>query len=137
MSLAAIKAKIEEKLEDTQTINTVSGYRTHQINDYPIAEVTLRQGEIEFASTAHNKQTQGFTISVSQEFGANFDKAKAERVIVEVLDEIQTAFNMDTTLSGTVKWQRIISWRAGYEEREHDLRILDIDLDAFELVSAT
>lgn len=136
MSVAAIKTAIENKLNDTQTINTVSGYRTSQINDYPIAEVSLRQGEVEFGSVAHNRQLQGFSIAVSQEFGANFDKAKAERVITEVLDEVLNAFDMDTTLSGACKWQRITAWRATYEEREHDLRVLDIDLDAFELVSA-
>lgn len=104
---------------------------------YPFATVTLRRGDGEIRSTAHNLRTRSYWIRIYQELtkvGQGPDNA--ERIVVNIIDELEKAFDMDTTLSGTCHWARPTGWNATYRNRDHDSRILEIQLDAHELVSA-
>jgi hypothetical protein len=57
----------------------------------------------------------------------------AESIATAVIDELETALDMDTTLSGSVKYVKPPTWRAMYVDREFDTRVLEMDVDVFEL----
>ena len=138
MSVSAIKTKIIEKLEDMQSLKTVFAYpASNSGGKYPFATVTLRRGDGDIRSTAHNLRLRSFWVRVYQELTkAGQGPEQAETIMVSVIDELETAFDMDTTLSGTCHWASPVSWTATYRNREHDARILEIQLDANQLVSA-
>jgi hypothetical protein len=137
MSLLTVKNKIVDKLNSMSSIKAAFNWETsNKDGKFPYATVTLREGEGEFVSSSHNSRTRGFTIKVYQEQSKTGQGPEnAERIITQFIDELETAFDMDTTLSGTVKYVYPFSWRAGYEDREFDTRILEIDLDAYEIVA--
>ena len=138
MSVLAIKTKIIQKLEDMQNLKTVFDYpASNARGKYPFATVTLRRGDGDIRSTAHNLRVRSYWIRVYQELTkVGQGPQNAETIVVSVIDELETAFDMDTTLSGTCHWASPVSWNASYRNREHDARILEIQLDANELVSA-
>lgn len=103
---------------------------------YPYAVLVLREGEGEFASTAHNLRRHGFVIRVYQEQSAIGQGVEtAEDISSTVLDELLTALDRDTTLSGACKYVRPVSWNTSYENREFDVRVLELQLDAYDLVT--
>lgn len=138
MSVLAIKSKIIEKLEDMQSLKGVYSYPTSNVQgQYPLATVTARKGSGDIRSTAHNLRVRSFWVRVYQEVTKVGQGPKnGEAIIVDVIDEIEQAFDMDTTLSGTCHWASPVGWNATYRNREHDARILEIQIDANELVSA-
>lgn len=138
MSVSTVRNKIVQKLNDMQTLHAVYDYpASNSEGKYPYATVTLRRSDGEIRSTAHNLRTRSFWIRVYQEMskvGQGVDNA--ERIVVNIVDELEQAFDMDTTLSGTVHWCEPVNWDASYRNREHDTRILEVQLDAIELVTA-
>lgn len=138
MSTTTVKNAIVNKLNDMQSLKSVSAYAdTNQAGNYPMAVVTLGGGQGEFRSTAHNLRERLIEVRVYQEqMSVGQGNEQAESIIADVIDETETAFDMDTTLSGTCKFARPINWTADYEDREHDARILTINIEAVELVSA-
>jgi len=138
MSITTIKAKLIEKLEDMQTLKGVSNWETSNADGkYPLATVTMREGEGVFRSTAHNQRRRGFTIRVYQEQTKEGQgPQQAEAIVVSVIDELEAALDMDTTLSGTCKYVTPTSWRAMYQNRDKDTRVLEIHVDAVDLVSS-
>lgn len=136
MSVNTVKNKIVEKLEAMQTLKAVYDYpASNETGKYPYATVTLRRSDGEIRSTAHNLRTRSYWVRIYQEMtkiGQGVDDA--ERIVVSVIDELEKAFDMDTTLSGTVHWCEPVSWTASYRNREVDARILEIQIDAKELV---
>lgn len=138
MSLSTVRNKVVEKLGDMQSLNAVYDYpASNQSGKYPYATVSLRRGDGDMRSTAHNLRTRSFWIRVYQEKGKIGQGAEqSERIITDVIDELEEALDMDTTLSGTVKWCDPITWNASYRNREHDMRILEVQLNAQELVTA-
>lgn len=104
---------------------------------FPMATVTLKDGLARFLTTAHNERTNNYFIRIYQEKSQpGVGASNAEKYSRQVLDEILTAFDMDTTLSGTVKYARPIQWNAGYVERELDARILEVTVETVEIVSS-
>jgi hypothetical protein len=138
MSVATIRAKLVSKLSAMQTLKAAYDWETsNSEGNYPYATVTLDGGESEFASTAHNKRTRQFRIKVYQERSKTGQGPEnAESISVGVIDELEKAFDMDTTLSGTCKYVYPVKWDARYQDRELDVRILQIDIEAIELVSS-
>lgn len=138
MSLTSVKAAIITKLNDMGSLKSVYGYETTSPSGYyPYAAVTLREGDGKFGSTDHNVRRQGFWIRVYQEQSKTGQGIQtAETIATSVVDELQIAFDMDTTLSGTCKYIKPLSFNASYIDREFDVRILEIQLDAVEVVSA-
>lgn len=138
MSVDAIRTKLLTKLGEMQSLKAAYDWETSNPNgNYPFATLTLRAGEGRFESTAHNRRIRGFRIRVYQERSKiGQGPENAEDISVAVLDELETALDMDTTLSGTCKFVKPISWGAGYVDRELDTRILEINLEAFDLVSS-
>jgi hypothetical protein len=59
--------------------------------------------------------------------------SKAERVSDEMVDEVVTAFHMDTTLSGTCKYIEPVDCDFSYVEMDKAVRVADITLKAQEV----
>lgn len=137
MNLTDISTKIAQKLQDCQTIKAVYEFETGNAGgNYPMATITPQSFTGEFASTAHNRRSFLFSVKIYQERDAGFGVEKAERVMREAVDEIITAFDMDTTLSGTVTYCRPIDADFSHEDRELDVRLADITLEAVVVSSA-
>lgn len=135
MAVSTVKTKLLEKLNDMQTLKAAFDWETSNPNgQYPYATITLRDGQGEFASTAHNLRRRGFRIKVYQELSKiGQGPQMAESIQTNVIDELELALDMDTTLSGTVKYVNPPRWRAIYVDRELDTRVLEMDVDAYEL----
>jgi glycyl-tRNA synthetase beta subunit len=138
MSVDSIRTKLVLKLNEMQSLKTAFDYEaSNSEGKYPFATVTLRAGESEFASTASNLRRRQFRIHVFQErTKAGQGSEAAEDIATDVIDELEVAMDMDTTLSGTCKYVRPVRWTAGYVDRELDTRILEVTVEAVELVSS-
>ena len=138
MSVTTIRTKLLNKLQSMNTLKATYDWETSNASgNYPYATVTLDGGESNFASTAHNLRRRLFTVRVYQERSKiGQGPENAESISVGVIDELETAFDMDTTLSGTCKFVRPVKWDARYQDRELDVRILQIDIEAIELVTS-
>lgn len=99
---------------------------------YPFATVTHKAFAGSFGDTMRNIRTYTFSLKVYQERTATgFGNSKAERLHREMVDEILTAFDMDTTFSGMVKFIRPVSGDLDYVDREMgDTRIAEFTIEA-------
>lgn len=106
--------------------------------NYPFATITPQSFTAEFADTQRNLRTYTFAIRLYQERTATaFGNQKAERLIREMVDEITTAFDMDTTLSGMVHWVKPIRGDLSYIDREiGDTRIAEFTIEAKTIVDS-
>jgi hypothetical protein len=138
MSVNAIRTKLLSKLQAMTTLKASYDWETsNSEGNYPYATITLNGGESEFASTAHNLRRRQFKIRVYQERSRiGQGPESAEDITSSVIDELEIAFDMDTTLSGTCKYVHPLTWDARYQDRELDVRILQIDIEAIELVTS-
>lgn len=136
MSLQTVREKLLSKLNDMQTIKAAYSWETsNPQGKYPFATITLREGRGEFLSQSHNGRWRGFTIKVYQEQSKTGQGPEnAERIATQFMDELEKAFDMDTSLSGTTQYVKPVSWIAGYVDRELDTRILEVEVDAYEVV---
>lgn len=139
MSVAVIRTQLMEALNSMQTLKAAFDWEaSNPDGKYPFATLTIREGEGVFRSTAHNLRNRGFNIKVYQEQSKIGQGAEnAEDIVVNIIDELERYFDMNTTLSGTCKYTRPIGYDAGYVDREHDTRILEYKVDVYELVSAS
>lgn len=138
MSVITVKQKLLEGLQAMESLKAAYGWETsNPAGNYPFATLTIRQGEGEFRSTAHNLRTRGFTIRVYQEQSKEGQgPQQAETIATNVIDELERHLDMNTTLSGACKYATPISWRALYVDRETDTRVLEIEVDALEIVAS-
>jgi len=138
MSISTIKTNLSTKLNDMGSLKAVYDYPSANPSGYyPCAILTLKDGDGSFATTAHNTRRHGFWIRVYQEQSKQGQGVeKAEDIAVLVMDELYTALDMDTTLSGACKYVRPIGYDASYIDRELDTRVLEIQVDAYDIVSA-
>lgn len=136
MSIVNTKAVILRKLQDMGSLKYVYDYEKGQPEGYPFATLTLREGEGQFADTQKHLRRRSFNVRVYQErTEAGQGASNAERLAAQCIDELETAFDMDITLSGNVKWARPVRWTAGYVEREVNTRVLDVIVDTMELTT--
>ncbi len=135
MSLISVRTAIVNKLNDMQHLKGVYDYPVANVDgNYPYATVTLRRSDAEIRSTKHNLRTRSFWIRVYQEMiKTGQGPEQAERIMTKVVSEIEDSFARDTTLSGEVSWTEPLSWSASYRNREHDIRVVEIQLNTKEL----
>lgn len=120
-----------------QSLKGVSVYETSNPDGkFPLATLTINEGEGDFASTAHNFRRRGYALRIFQEATVQGPK-NAESIAVKVIDEIEEALDMDTTLSGTCKYVRPAGWRSFYQKGDVSTRVLEVLIDAFEVVDAS
>jgi len=136
MSVSTIRTKLLAKLNETRNLKAAYDWETsNPQGNYPFATLTMRSGSGEFASTMHNTRVRGFRVRVYQERSKIGQGPEvAEDISVDVLDEIELALDRDTTLSGTCKYVTPVSWNSDYLDRELDTRILEINIDAVEVI---
>lgn len=139
MSVVNIKNGIITALNAMGSLKVVYAFESgNPSGQYPMATVTVREGTGEFRTTAHNLRKHGFWIRVYQEqakIGQGI--SAAETITVSVLDEMFAHFDRVTTLSGLCKYVTPVSWNARMIDREHDVRLLEIQLDAWEIVTSS
>lgn len=106
---------------------------------YPFGTVTPTAFEGQFGDTIRNIRQHTFTVRVYQERSAiGFGNEKTERLMREMADEILTAFDLDTTLSGMVKFIRPVSGDLSYIDREiGDTRVAEFILECTTVVPST
>ena len=126
-----ISNAIKTKLQSVGQLNDVYEYVPDKPTDgkYPYATITWNGAPVaSFGDTMRNLRTYSFLVDVYQErTKAGFGNAKADRVVREIADEIFTAFDMDTTLSGMVKKVDPIRCSTEYDDREvGDIRVAEI-----------
>lgn len=138
MSISVVRTKILEKLNSMQTLKAAFDWETSNPDGkYPFATLTLREGRGEWISTSHSERVRGFRIRIYQERSKIGQGPEvAEDISTNVIDELERAFDMDTTLSGTVAYTQPARWAAGYVDRELDTRILEIEIDACEVLDS-
>jgi hypothetical protein len=126
------------KLNEMGTLKAAFDYETsNPEGKYPFACLTLRMGRSEFRSTMHNERDRFFNVRVYQErTKAGQGPDNAEEIATSVIDELETAFDMDTTLSGTCKYVQPVEWNSGYLDRETDTRLLEVILQAVEIMQS-
>lgn len=133
-----ICSAIITKINGVGTLNTVYNYEIDKPTDgkYPFATVTPTRFDGEFGDTIRNIRKYEFAIRVYQErVEAGFGNEKTERVIRTIADEILTAFDADTTLSGMVKMIKPLSGSFDYVDREiGDTRICEFIVEATAVV---
>ena len=140
-NILVVRDAIKSKVDDLGKLDGTFDYETGKNEGYPFATITPADGDSEFGDSrggfGRNIQKMRFVVRIYQErenhlFGAE----KAENVSIAVLDELLTAFHADTTLSGTVLWQRPISWDAGYNVRDQIVRTLEVTIEAVKEVDS-
>jgi len=142
MSVITIRAAVKAKVDELGSLHGSFDYETGKPTGFPFGTVTPDSGSTEFgdsagSGSARNIQTSNFKVRIYQERESDlFGPEKAERVSLGVLDELLTAFQMDTTLSGTVLWQRPTEWNAGYDIRDKIVRLLEVTIQAVEDVNS-
>ncbi len=138
MSVQNLRTKILQKLNQMSTLKAAYDWETSNPNgNYPFATLTLDKGTSEFRSNYHNLRTHTFRVRIYQERSKiGQGPETAEDIVNNIIDEVYTAFDMDTTLSGTCKYVMPVGYDASYLDREHDCRLLQINIDAIELTSS-
>ncbi len=138
MSISSIRSKLLGKLQIMQTLKAAFDYETSNSNgQFPYGTVSLRGGTGEFRSTAHNQRVQSFWIRIYQERDRlGQGPSSAESIVTNSLDEILTAFDMDTTLSGICKFVQPVRWDTTYITQANVVRLLEVQVEATELVSS-
>lgn len=127
---------IATKLNSVSGLNGVYAYEPATPTDgkYPFATITPSGFQAEFGDTIRNIRNYSYSIRLYQE-RKNFGNEKAERVMREIVDEIVTAFDADTTLSGMCKMVRPLSGDFEYIDREiGDTRFADITVECMGVV---
>lgn len=136
-----ISSTIATKIRGVSGLSDVYEYEIDKPDSgkYPFATVTPRAFTGEFGDTIRNIRTYTMVIRVYQErTEVAFGNQKAERLIREITDEMLTAFDADTTLSGLVKFVRPVFGDLSYEDREiGDTRVCEFILDCVSVVPST
>ena len=140
-NFADLRTQIANKLSGVSGLHAVYPYEIGIPEDgkYPFATVTPIGFDGEFGDTIRNIRTYTFAVRVYQERTVTgFGNVKAERVIAEITDEVLTAFDADTTLSGMVKMVRPLRGDLDYVDREMgDTRVAEFILDCVTVVPST
>lgn len=134
-SAKIIKNKIVTMLESLDSIKNVFGYATSNFNgNYPVANVTMLDGEGEIRANVRNLYTYRYRIDVFVQLGAvGFTPEDSESISIDLLDDILDLFNTKITLDGLVEYCMPISWSAEYQDRETDTRVLSVTLESKKL----
>ena len=138
MSAGAIKTQLMASLNAMGTLKGAFAYETGNPNGkYPFATLTLKSGDGVYADIAHNLRKHSYWIRVYQEQSKEGQGvAQADTIVIAVLDELIAHLDQNTTLSGVCKFARPASYNASYINRELDTRILEVQIDAMDLVAS-
>lgn len=142
MSAQPVWNAIKNKVSGAGTLHGSYNYEMGQPDGYPYATVTLVDGNTAFGDSAasqsgRNIEKHNFVVRVYQEREpALFGAEKAERIAMEILDELLTAFNQDTTLSGVVKYSLPTEWQLSYDVNDKVVRTLELTIETMVVVNS-
>jgi len=135
-----LSAAVATKMRGVSGLQVVYEYEPDkpESGQYPFATVTPQAFSGSFGDTIRNLRTYEIVVRVYQErVEIAFGNEKAERLIREMVDEILTAFDMDTTLSGMMKYVRPVRGNLSYEQREvGDTRVAEFVLECVNVVDS-
>lgn len=133
-----ISAAVATKLRGVSGLQVVYEYEIAKPENgkYPFATVTPRAFSGKFGDTIRNERIYEITVRIYQErTETGFGNEKTERLAREMVDEILTAFDMDTTLSGIVKFVQPLRGDLTYVDREiGDTRMAEFILECMNVV---
>lgn len=133
-SIQTLKTAIVTKLNGVSGLHKVYNYEPDKPEDgkYPYATVTIENGEGKFGDTVRNIRDIRCQINVYQErVEISAGNQKAERISDEIIDEILTAFDADTQLSGSALMVKPLSFNTDYIEGTiGDTRVAQFIVDA-------
>lgn len=139
--IVAISSAIATKMRGVSGLRAVYEYEPDKPTNggYPFATVTPQAFSGEFGDTIRNLRTYALSVKIYQErTEAAFGNEKAERLMREMIDEVLTAFDMDTTLSGMVKYVKPVHGDLSYIDREiGDTRVGEFIFDCVNVVPST
>lgn len=95
-----IQAKLDTFVGVGQPLIAALDAHDTKFEGYPVATWEWEEGENEILTTAENKRTYIATIYVHHEF-QQATRSTANRIIAEILSDLQDAFDGDQTMSGT------------------------------------
>lgn len=136
----AIRNAILNKLNGVGTLNVAFGDEETPANgQYPFATVVLAAEDAKALTVVTNMRKHTFNINIYQErLKTNFGAAKAENIILSVCDEIETAFDLDISLSGTCKYVEPIKLNTNYVNRPYgDVRVAQYKVVAVTVATAS
>ena len=139
--LATIKSAIKTKLEGVSHLRHVYDYANADPGGFPFATIREADWVGEFADfsaiSKRNLRTWNFEVRVFVEVDeASFGSEKAQRVSTEATDEILTAFDFDTTLSGTVKQVGVVEGNNDFEIIGNTMQVVNLTISCLDLVDA-
>lgn len=133
-NIKTIRDAIKNKVSQMATLVAVYDYETGEVTGTPFATVSPMSGITDWGDSAgsqsgRNIQTIEYVVKIFQGRDLeDFDAQTAENISLNVLDELLTAFNNDTTLSGTVLWQKPSNWQMEYEVIDQIVRTLQVTI---------
>lgn len=138
MSVTNIKTSLLTALNAMGSLKIAFPYETSDSDGkYPFACLTLKGGTGQFADTARNLRKHSFWIRVYQEQSKEGQGVQqAETIAVNVLDELIAHLDLNMTLSGNCKYTKPVSYTTTYQRRELTVRILEVQVDAYEIQAA-
>lgn len=136
-----LSSAIAVKMRGVSGVQDVYEYKPDKPTDghYPYVSVTPQAFSGEFGDTIRNLRTYEFAVRIYQErTEAAFGNEKAERLMREMVDEVLTAFDADTTLSGLMKFVRPVRGDLTYDEGETgEMRVAEFILDCVNVVPSS
>lgn len=138
-NVANISSSIKTKLQGVGGLKAIYEYQPSSPTVYPYAVIRWRgYPSASFGDTQRNTRDVLFEVSIYQErTETGFGNEKSERVIREIADEVTTAFDNDTTLSGLVKMVRPVTADVDYEDTPiGDTRVATFDVACFTVVDS-
>lgn len=139
--LEVIQNAITTKLEGVSHLRHVYKYNKADAVGYPYATVTPETMTGEFgdfsAISKRNLRTWDFNVKVIVDREeASFGPEKGQRVVIETVDEILTAFDFDVTLSGTVKQVEVVGGDFDFETIGNTVNVANLTVSCLDVVDA-
>lgn len=136
----ALRDYILNKLKGIGTLTVAFGdEETPTDGSYPFATVVMAGVDAKPATILSNIRKHKFLINIYQErLQTGQGNSNAENIILSVCDEIETAFDLDITLSGTCKYVEPLKANMRYVDRPYgDVRVAQYTLVAVTVAPAS
>ena len=129
---------IKTLLEGITQLNKVYAYEETQIEGYPAATISISDTEVEEMDTGFNFRTYGFTIRIYQEISeAGLGTDEGERIMRALIDAVILKFDQDITLGDNCIMCKPVPIKAGYLEKENNVRAADLVLKCLVKIDRT
>ena len=139
--LEVIQNAIADKLEGVSHLRHVYKYNKADAAGFPYATVTpaFMTGEFGDYSAVSKRNLRNFEFLIRvvvDRDEASFGPEKGQRVIIESVDEILTAFDFDVTLSGTVKQVEVVGGDFDFETIGNTVNVANLSVNCLDVVDA-